>query len=247
MPPLPEYLYRVRRYYRFHPQEIKALAISILVIAFVWGLDDKQPTFVAAHWTANMVQVFIIVLLAFFVHISGQKLLGLWHGYRVEYYMWPTGLLSSLILGIISLGKLTIMLPGGLQIHHLSKQRIGEFRYGINAFQSAIVAGAGPIANVLFAMFGKTVQLILGIGSSPFIDHLYIFNLVFAVFMLLPLPNLPGMMMFWGSRLAYVFFFGAILSYILLVYLFSVYSLIWAIVLGAVIWGLYSWFVESGS
>ncbi|MEM4755857.1 MAG: hypothetical protein QW594_01870 [Candidatus Woesearchaeota archaeon] len=240
-----EYFYRLRRFFRFHPKEFYELLVSIAVIAFIWGFDDGQPVFSLTHWLSNYLEVFLIVSISFFVHVSAQKLLGLWHGYRIEYHFWTTGLLIGVIVALLTKGALPLLLPGGILFYHMSKQRIGEFRYGLNFFQCGIAATAGPVGNVLFAMFAKTMQWIF-FPQSPFLDQLYWFNLVFAMFMMLPLPNLPGIAMFFGSRLTYVLFFGMIFSYVLLVALFGFYSLIFAVIFGFIIYGLFVWYVEYG-
>ena len=243
MPELYEFAYRVRRYYKFYNKETLELLISVVVIAFCWAFNDGAAQFEWNHWLGNFLLTLIMVLISFFIHVSTQKIVGVWHGFRLEYHFWVLGLLASLIITFLTNGHFPVLLPGGVLLYHMAKQRIGEFRMGLNFFEAGLAASAGPLSNILFGMLS---EMIFWTTKISFFHDMYIFNIVFALYMFLPLPNMPGMVLFFASRLLYVFYFGSLLAYVLLILLFEVYSLIWAVILGGVIWALFNWFVEQG-
>ena len=121
-------------------------------------------------------------------------------------------------------------------------QRLGHFRYGLPFLPAGLIAATGPLANLLLATFWETLALA---GIFPDIFHRMTFvNLYYAFFSMMPLPNTDGIWLMFGSRLAYFFFWGVLVGYILL-YMVGIFSLIGAIALGGVSWFLFYWFFEK--
>ena len=83
-----------------------------------------------------------------------------------------------------------------------------------------------------------------GILSHSIGNELFVLNLSFAAWNLLPIPPLDGSKVFYYSRLTYVFIFGSIASYVFMVYFLNIYSYIYALLIGCVIWLLYYIFLE---
>ena len=231
-----ELQYRIKRHFRFSSKEVRDLTLTMIVLAFIFGYNDRAETFNAVHWGLNYLKMFLIVFLTVIVHEIGHKIAALQMGLKAEYKAWPTGLLIGLMFTFLSKGKWYVVLPGGMILSHMAILRIGHFRYGLNYITQGMLATAGPIANLIFATFWKTLALF---NVFPeFFNILTFINLYYAVWTFLPLPNLDGIHMFYGSRLWYVFAFGTLLSYILL-YVVGFYSLIFALLGGGVIWLVY--------
>ncbi|MGM5484701.1 MAG: hypothetical protein ACQEP1_02400 [Nanobdellota archaeon] len=239
-----EYKQRVRKFFTFGYRENLQIITSILIITFIWAFNYDSESFILSDWIWNFILTLIMVTISFYVHISAQKLAALYYGYRVRYKQSFTGMILSIIVAIISNGMFPVLIVGGITLSHLSRLRIGEFRYGLNTMESMKSALAGPFANVFLVMFIKTTQWIIGIESA-WIDDMFVFNLVFAVYMMLPIKPLPGVYVFFGSRVWYVFAFSVMLTYILLIILFDYYSLIGGLVLGGLIYLIYFWNVEK--
>lgn len=240
-----EYLFRIKRFLRFEPVEIRHIIISVLVLAFIWAFNDGAEVFDFTHWILNYIKVVIMVVITMLMHLTAQKLIALHKGYRVEYRMWSVGLIIGVILTLLTNGKFPFLAAGGPVFYHLAKQRIGDFRYGLNYFICGIIAAVGIYANLVFAMMFKTSQWIFSI-NSPFLDEFFIFTLVFVFYMSLPIPPLTGVMIFYSSKLLYVFLEGVILMYLLLAVILNVFSIIWGIILGAVVFVIYYWVMEKG-
>jgi len=238
---LAEMKYRIRDFYRFSRTETRDLVISILVVTFAFAYNDKSDAFQLIHWLLNFLKILFMVGLAFFVHVSAQKIAALRTGYTAEYKMWTMGIYITLIVTFLSQGKLYIILPGGAIFTHMVIQRLGHFRYGLNLLTAGTVAATGPMANLIMATFWETLALN---GIMPgFFHQMTFINLYYAVFSMLPLPNFDGLWMLMATRLLYAFFFGTLVGYIIL-FVIGMYSLVWAIVLGGVTWLLVWFFIE---
>ena len=130
-------------------------------------------------------------------------------------------------------------------IHHLAVHRLGFFRYGSNFSTFAVIASVGPVANLVLAGVFRFFAVIFDL-SGGMIFNFYYFNLLFAVFNLLPFPPLDGSRIFYASRLMYVFIFACIASYAVLALVFNVYSYLFSVVFGVVCWFLFYEYFEKG-
>jgi hypothetical protein len=240
-----EYKQRIKKFYRFDSEEIKGLIISVLVLAFIWAYNDGNETFNFIRWFRNYILAFLMMGIALFVNISAQKIMGIKYGFYVEYKVWLNGLIAGIIVTLLTNGFFPLLIPGGIVLMHLSRLRIGEFRYGLNLVESSYTVIAGSYSNFLIAMFVKAlVWQFIGI-ESKIVDDFFKINLLLAVYMLLPINPLPGIIAFIGSKFVYVFTFAILLMYILLIVIFDFYSLIWGGILGTIIYAIYYWTVEK--
>ena len=237
-----EFRYRMRDFFRFSRRELRDLLIAMLVVAFAFAYDDKQDAFVFSYWIMNYLKILFMVFLAFVVHESAHKMFGLALGIRTEYKLWTLGIYITLACTFLFQGKFYIILPGGVAFFHMAVQRLGHFRYGLNLLSSGLIGAMGPLANLVMATFWETLALN---GIFPdFMHQMTFINLYYAVFSMLPLPNLDGISLFFASRLNYVFFFSILICYIVL-FVLGVYSLIWALLLAGACWFTYWYYVEQ--
>ena len=236
-----EWKYRVRDLFYFTKTERKELLISMLVMTFVFAYNDGRESFNLVLWGANFLKVFIIVAIAIIIHVSTQKICSLFIGFRSEFKLWSVGVYLSLLATILSAGKFFVILLGGIMFHQVTVLRIGHFRHGLNLRPSGFVAGLGPLSNLLLATFFETLTLN---NILPDLFHLMTtINLFYAFYSMLPIPHLDGFNMFFGSRMMYAFFFSFIMSYLVL-YLVGIYSLVWPILIAALLWIFYWFYFE---
>jgi len=239
---IPEFKYRVAEFFRFSPRELRDLGIALLVVTFAFAYDDKSETFVLSYWLLNYLKILGMVFLAFLVHESAHKLFGLSLGIRTEFKLWTMGTYITLLCTLLSQGKFYVLLTGGVTFFHMTIQRLGHFRYGLNLLSSGLIGAMGPLANLVMATFWETLALN---GIFPdFMHQMTFINLYYAVFSMLPLPNLDGISLFFASRMNYVFFFSILICYIVL-FVLGVYSLIWALLLAGACWFTYWYYVEQ--
>jgi len=236
---------KIKRYFRFTQDEIKALIITIIVLSFIVGFNDKSEAFNFSHWSTNLFLVFVIIVIAVMVHISAQKIIGLSLGYNIEYNIWWAGLIVGLVLSIVTSAlfkgnfSLWLLIPGGIVIHHLASHRLGYFRYGINTVSMSIISIAGPLANIIIATLLWTLQLWFHLFPESYaLQQFILINWIFAVCTLLPIPPLNGSKVFFQSRLVFVFAFAFILGYMFLL-IFKIHSFIGAFLIALILWLIY--------
>lgn len=235
---------KVKKFYKFTPTEVANVIAAIVVIAFIisfkeWG--GATPS--VAIGLKNLFNSMLIVALTFIVHLSVQRIIALQTGFRAEYKMFTFGLLAGLVIAFISKGRVWIILPGGIIIHHMAGHRLGWWRYGLNYFAQGMIALMGPIATMLLALFFRMMGTFI---ANPLIQKAIVFNIAFALYAMLPIPPLDGNRLLWGSRLAYVFSYAALIgaALLLLSKLPGWIVIFGALLIGAICWLAYYVFFE---
>src|SRR3989338_670042 len=238
---------KIKRYFTFTPLEIRSIIIAILIIVFVfsfkeWGYGDA---FDVPLGLFNFFNAILIVALSFLVHISIQRIWSLGTGYRLEWKMWTVGLLFSLIMAFLTNGAVWLIIPGGFIVHHMAGHRLGWFRYDINYWALGLIAFAGPLANILLAIVFKSLS---GFVSNALIQKVIIFNIMYAVFSMVPIPPLDGSKVYFGARMLYAFGASGIVAAAVLLYAdIAVWVAVLAsFIIAVILWLLYYIFFESG-
>ena len=233
---------KIKKYYTFTGYEIRGLAISILVLAFVISFDKwGGASFDFSAGIFNFFNAILIVALSILVHDAGQRIWGLAIGYRIEFKMWTFGLVASLVLAFLNNGRipyLWLIVPGGFMIHHLAGHRLGWFRYGINYLGQGMVAFAGPLFTLTLVIL---LQIINAFAPSLLIVNAIRFNVIYLITSLLPIPPLDGSKLFFGSRMAYAFMMPAVLfATIMVVADVPIFlSIVLSLLVGMILWLVY--------
>ena len=201
---------KIKKYYKFTSYELKGLIIAILAVAFIisfkeWGIS----TFDFKSGLFNLFNAVLIVALSILVHDAGQRLAGLAAGYRVEFKLWTFGLITALIIAFLSNGNLWLIVPSGFMLHILAGHRLGWFRYNINYFGQAMVALAGPLFTLMLIIF---LKILSAFSTSLLVEKAIMFNVVYAITSMLPIPPLDGSKIYFGSRMLYAFVMPAIVA-----------------------------------
>ena len=236
---------KLKRYYSFTPNEIKGLAIAVLATAFIISFNDwgKGNDVNIPIGFFNFFNAILIVAVSFLIHISMQRVWSLGTGYRLEWKMWGTGLLLGLIFVFLTNGKFWLILPGGFIVYHLGGHRLGWFRYGINWWALGLIAVMGPLATMILAVIFKAIS---GFFVNVWIQKMITFNIVYAMYSLLPIPPLDGSKTFYGSRMLYIFSTaGLVASAVMLTLNISILlAVISSLLIAIVLWILYYIFFE---
>lgn len=239
------YLDTVRRYFWWNEQELRSLVIIIFAFGLIISFENLELSIIGLR------EYFIGVLIAaitVFLHESGRRLVGIKYGFKIETNLWLYGLIIGILLMVISKGKLMFIAATGFTLHLMPWHRMGAFRYGINPESQIVVAISGPLFNILFATLIKTIDVWFGVGLTqiPFINSLFMINWIYAVCNLLPIPPLDGIKVLSYSRLQYIFIFGCIAGYASLIYFGGIYSYIFGLIIGIIVWAIYLLFIERG-
>ncbi len=211
-----DHIDKVKRYYRFTLDEIKALFLTCFLLAFMlsfneWGAGDNFEVNTGIY---NLIITFLLVVIAILVHVSAQRISGLWVGFRIEYKMWGLGLIIGLLITVISRGKLFFLAPGGIFLHHLAQHRLGYFRYGINIWAQAMIVVWSIVATVALATIFKGLWTLF--PGAMFLYKGMIINMWLAIFCLLPFPPLDGSRLLFSSRAHYAFAVGGVVTWAIL-------------------------------
>lgn len=236
----------VQKYFSFSETELRAMGISVLVMAFIFSSakGGPQDTFVVSYWVQHFLLAVFIAALALLVRQTIQRVVGLSIGFRVEYRLWLYGILIGLVIAVISKGAIWFLAPGGILVYHMAGHRLGSFRYGLNYWPLGMTGLAGPLANITLALVFK-ILLIAAPGNTVLLDALK-FNLFYAVFSMLPIPPLDGSHLFFASRLTYIFSFFAMVAGASAMYFLGVFvSLLIALAVGVLCWFSYYLFSEN--
>ena len=126
--------------------------------------------------------------------------------------------------------------PGGIVFHHMATHRLGWFRYGVNQMETGWSLTYGVFSVVFLAIIFKLLLFVF--PSSAFLYKLMIVGLWFAFFMMLPIPPLSGLAIFFWSRLIYAFAFGIVIGVNLVLRLNI--NLLWifliSLIVGVIVW-----------
>ncbi len=240
-----EYFHRLRHHFSFSRKELVSFLAACVILAFIFGFDDGRKTFSFSLWLGNYALVMILVIVAVFFRIAVQKMVALAYGITASFKMWSYGLAIGAALTILTQGKLVLLLPGSMMFVHLTSERLGKFRYGLNYGDCGMIAALGSVANMALGMFAKQMMRMFHF-SSPALDKLIYINFLLALFMMLPIPPMDGIMAFFGSRMTYVIIFGLIFGYVVL-YVSKIYSLFISIFIAVIVWLLYYLLFEKES
>jgi len=234
--------HNLKHYFKVHGKlsknELKAVIITIIVLAFITGFDDGAKTFVFNNWIANFITVLIIVTIAVAVKQFGYRLGGAIAGFEIKYQIWWYGAAVALIIAIISKGRIWLLIPGAVMCSHSKINRLGFFRYGANVKAMSMIPLASNLSLLFFGAIIKSIDVWFFSGSNTFIDKLFLFTIFYAAWSLLPIPPLDGSKLMFQSRLVYAFVFGCFAGYAILLAL-GVYSYFWALIIGIFVWFTY--------
>ncbi len=235
---------KIKKYYKFTRSELIGFIASILALSFIisfreWGATEFNLLVGLFNW----LNAALIVTLVFIVYNAAQRIAGLSAGFNAEYKMWATGLLMGLIVAFASKGRIWVLLPGGLLLHHLAGHRIGHYRYDINYYEQGMISVAGTISLITIAALFKIINVNI---HNSLLNKLIVFCVVLAIYDILPIPPLTGSKLFFGGRLTYIFLATTIIiaGILLLLDINVMLAVFGSIAIGIICWFLYYIFFE---
>ena len=209
----------------FSGKEVKTLIFASLILGFVFGFDDKRPTFELSFWLANYLTFVIICLIAFTIFYIAEKKSATRSKSLSSFEFWnirrlgftkgayskkpiSIGIFIPLFLTIISNGIIPFAAVTQSNIITRSAHRIGREFAKLSEFELSRISIAGPFTLTVLALIVKLFANVI-----PSSDKIIFAFLAIAISNMLPLPKLNGINAYFGSRLNYVFF----LSFIVLI------------------------------
>jgi len=235
---------RMRLDFRFSRQELQGLILAVLFTGFIFSFRNwGGTTFNVISGLKNLSFTIIAAAIVFLFHIAFQKIYALSIGHKIEFRAWMAGLLIGVVLAFMSAGYLTLVLAGGISLSFIVRQRVGEFRYGHNIEEQGITSFYGVygcmVAAMIFRIFTYYFPKVL------FFEKGILISLIFAICLVLPLPRMAGLSIFFGSRILYATTVLMVIVGSLLLLLGGGIGLVLAIVLTLIINGYILLFVAS--
>ncbi|MBT4936249.1 hypothetical protein HOL21_01255 [Candidatus Woesearchaeota archaeon] len=228
-----ELIKRIQDFYRFSWQEISGLLIAVIFTAFIFSFRDwGGELFDIVIGLKNFVIVIFVAAISFTFRISCQKIYALSQGYKAEFKVWWVGLIIALVLAFISFGRVPLVLIGGVVTAFMVKQRLGEFRYGFSYLQNGFTSLWGILGNMILAI-GFALGLYY-VPQSYFFSKGLMLNVIMGFCALLPLPQLDGLNIYFGSRIMYYIAIVTVLLASVLLLTRTKWGLIIAIVIGSI-------------
>jgi len=232
-----DFVDKAKRYAKFSKSEYRDFWIVAFILAVVfswskWGKIDFD-LFVGL---GNLIIAFIISLIILFVHHMAQRLYALKYGLQVKHKVWWPGIALAFLVAIFSNGTFLILAVSGTYVSVLTIHRLGRYHYGPSLKHYAMIALAGPAANLILAGLVKFIQLQLLPLPAALVDQFFIFSIAFAAWNLLPIPPLDGSRIVFSSRLLYALVIGSVIGYIFLFQTYGIFSWLWAILIGIATW-----------
>lgn len=232
----------------FSNKEVKTLIIASIILGFVFGFNDKPPSFDLSFWLSNYFLFIIISLLALLIFYTAEKRSALKHSCSSDFEIWQikrigfpkgaylkrpfyTGILLPLFVTIISSGIIPFSAVTQSDISTKPSHRIGRQFSKLTEFELSKISISGPFALTIFALIIKLLSSIV-----PFSDKVMLVFLAVAISTMLPLPKLNGIKAYFGSRLNYVFFLSLIvLIAIMIRFINAVLTLLLALIITLII------------
>ncbi|MBI2665184.1 hypothetical protein HYX12_01015 [Candidatus Woesearchaeota archaeon] len=196
-----ENIARIKEHYRFNRDEILALLTAAILTGFIFSFRDWGDQFNLAVGLTNVVLGTLSASLLFFIRYTSQKWYGLFEGYNVTFKPWWTGMGIALILAFLTRGYLPLILIGGVSVAVMTRQRMGEYRYGFSYWNNGIIALWG-IYSVLIAGILFGLGLYFWPGNYFFNKGLWM-SLIFGFCTLIPIPQTDAFSIYYAKPWLY--------------------------------------------
>jgi len=220
-------------------EELRTIIITSLILGFVFGFDDKKEIFNLSGWTANFIlqiiqsALFITIFIAITKYFSDKK------GVDTEFKIWRIkttylghtiyGIALPILVTLISYGKMffpAVLMPS---FSHKKTKRLGK-KYEIpTGMELARISSMAPLIFTIIAVLLNSIK-----DSLP--QHTALIPLAIAISLMLPIPKLNGGYVFFGSPTLYMFCIAfIILSYILMIVLNPLFTILLALLLSFIL------------
>ena len=252
---------------KFDNREIQQFIAASLVIGFIFSFGAYANLF---SWMKEFVIASLLGSFALYIKILGQKYAAVSNGAEAKFELWtisrfwfskaavlkkPTGQISKMFYNLtfmlfnfwLILPILLVFLSNGnihfaavslLAVSVTAAHRLGKKYLQPSEMEVAKIALVGPVLNILFALIVKTLFGLSGIAGL-FVS----INIALAISNMLPIPKLDGGLIFFKSKLLYLFSIVFVLGCAFLIYFLTILpTLILSLIFATIILVLYYYF-----
>jgi len=252
-------------------KEATHILIASLVLAFIFGFNDKQPNFIFSYWIRNLFMMFLFALITILIHnlahkivarkfggttkfrISGIRRYGfardakfpiIWDFLRLKvipitrFYLAP---LIAVLVTLFSKGILYFPLIESFEIEQKKYKRVGRKWPNIIGYEHSLIALAGPVSSIVFA-------LVLNTLNSGLFSQFITMNILYGLVHMIPISSFDGCKILFGTRYLYLFTILAMVIIALVIGTLNAFqSIFLAIVLSLITtWIVFFWTWKDG-
>ncbi len=196
-------------------KEAITIVVASLVLAFVFGFDDKQPTFNLQHWLVNYATLVVAAAVIVMVFAVAQKWTARKTDHRATLRLWslerygvrraaefkrgiPIGAIVSLLLILMSNGVIRIAAILETKTQTSETARAGRKYARGTEYEVALINAAGPLMTTFFVLAVKAFA-----GGTALGEAVIMMGRHLALYSLIPLPRLNGLQIYFGSPLLF--------------------------------------------
>lgn len=234
------FAHTAKYHYKYSKEEIKHFVILSLLLGFFFSFNEwGTDTFDVIQGLGNLILGIIIAGLGIFIHDLGQRLMALHTKHKLEAKIWWTGLGVTALICVVSRGLFNLFFAKTFEVEILKRERFGTAYYRTALSEIRNIALMGAVFSLFLATLMKIIMQ-LGDITGGILHKVILFNVIFAIVHLLPIPPLDGSKIIFDSRWFYCacFVLCAVYGYLLLTPVSIFLSLILALILGIIV-GVY--------
>ncbi|MBU1204029.1 MAG: hypothetical protein KKG60_03105 [Nanoarchaeota archaeon] len=232
-------------------KEIKTISISVLLLTLIFAFNDKRPEFIFSAWFSNFFKTLFLVMAVVLCNLLGLRMAGGIFNEKIFPKIFGSHRFATLkkktniagfrekprsILPVIFLTPifplLVMLISNGhiiiAAIHTFSTKvtkKVGKEFMHLEERQLSFIAMASIMFNLILLVIFKGAGIPAGVKISSW----------FIFWNLLPIQDLIGSKMFFGTKILYTFFFIFTIFFILLINLLSLWALIPALILASIL------------
>lgn len=252
---------------KFNNHEIQQFIAASLVIGFVFSFGAQANLL---SWLKEFILATLLGGFALYIKVLGQKYAAVSNGAEAKFELWTISrfwfnkasvlkkpvtqfskvfynftfilfsfwLILPVLLVFLSNGNIHFLAVSTLAVGVTAAHRLGKKYIQPSEAEIAKIALVGPVLNILFALIVKTLFGLSGIAGL-FVS----INIALAISNMIPLPKLDGGLIFFGSKLLYIFSVIFILGCTFLIYFLTIVpAVILSLIFATTILVLYYYF-----
>ena len=194
------------KYYEFSLGELKDLLITTLILGFLFSATHRYFVYTAPiSVLTNFIAASIIFSFVIAGYIIGTKFFAERYNCRAEFVLWPIGAIFSIVVTMLT--QFVFAVVGSIQITTKHSVRLGYRFIGLTNEELGKISLGGPLINLILAVFGFVFSPL----SPGFFNVFIKMNLIFALFNMVPIPQMNGSKVFGWNRMVWGSFTAVLL------------------------------------
>ena len=146
-------------------QEVRALTIALVVLAFSFSIKYLFLGFTLVQFLEILSLTMIVIGTGFLGHELAHKFTAERYGCWAEFKLWTYGALMALLFAFVSQGLFVFAAPGAVYI----ASRTGYLGEGLDKKTNGIVSLMGPVINIAAAFVFLAGYLAAGLANLPIV------------------------------------------------------------------------------